>query len=76
MKRGGRKWKSLNSKAMSMKRQSGGNEIAGAYREKQMGIGGVEIKLHSFLTLEPDGDEKSAISPGWLTPEERIPYYH
>jgi len=63
-------------KTMSMMRQSGGNEIAGAYREKQMGMEGVEIKLHSFLTLEPDGDEKSAISPGWLTPEETTPYYH
>jgi hypothetical protein len=41
-----------------------------------MGMEGVEIKLHSFLTLEPDGDEKSAISPGWLTPEETTLYYH
>jgi len=29
-------------KTMSMKRQSGGNEIAGAYREKQMGMEGVK----------------------------------
>ena len=63
-------------KTMSMMRQSGGNEIAGAYREKQMGMEGVEIKLHSLLTSEPDGDVKSAISPGWLTPEETTPYYH
>jgi len=61
---------------MSMMRQNGDKEIAGAYREKQMGMEGVEIKPHSFLTLEPDGDEKSAISPGWLTSEETIPYYH
>jgi hypothetical protein len=41
-----------------------------------MGMEGVEIKLHSFLTSEPDGDVKSAISPAWLSPEEIIPYYH
>jgi len=62
---------------MSMVSQSGGNEIAGAYREKQTWGGGVlEIKLHSLLNSEPDGDEKTAISPGWLTTEERTPYYH
>ena len=62
---------------MSMVRQIGGNEIAGAYRDKQMGGGEeVEIKLHSFLNSEPEGDEKTAISPGWLTTEERTPYYH
>jgi len=36
---------------------------------------GVEIKIHSFLASEPDGDEKLAISPSWLTPEETTPYY-
>jgi len=42
-----------------------------------MGGGGVlEIKLHSFLNSEPDGDEKTPLSPCWLTTEERTPYYH
>jgi len=37
---------------------------------------GVEIKLLSFLTSNPDGNKNSALSPGWLTPEETTPYYH
>jgi len=41
-----------------------------------MGGGGVllEIKLHSFLNSEPDGDEKTPLSPYWLTTEETTPY--
>ena len=31
-----------------------------------------EIKLHSFLSSEPDGDESSAIRLGWITPQEKI----
>jgi len=34
---------------------------------------GVEIKLHSFLNSEPDGDEKTPLSPAGLPPKKELP---
>ena len=52
-------------------KQRSGKGRAGAYREI-FAEGGVEIKFHSFLSSEPDGDEFSSLRAGWFTPEEKI----
>jgi hypothetical protein len=37
--------------------------------------GRVEVQLHSFLTLSPDGGELSALSPGCFTAGEKPPVH-
>ena len=45
--------------------------------KKNVGWGGVlGEKHHSFLNSEPGRDEKTPLSPCWLTTEGRTPYYH
>jgi hypothetical protein len=52
-------------------RQGGGNDLEGAQTET-CAEGEVEIYLHSFLTLELDGDECSVLRNGRFNSEVLI----